>query len=488
VRHILDEKEKELLLNDKNSWIGMPIGLKDEENSSVRSSSSQSYAAFRLQSSPYHSPVVKHDHTINKPKRPTGLKLLDSLGWKNPLTEQRKEKVKEDTLATSGIFPERKISSSGTEGPRLPPSSSNGKVQGTRPSSPQKTVTSRGITTPQGKVNPRSMAESRVEEASHAVEKEQRKQMKALNSASFQSLNSPGKFVDSSFAMTNSANFPLGNTTSSGSPSRWQETGKRSLIRGNLLEDESQTFDPSDDHHHGLNSSGYHGTTKPMMGHPITIGKTTQLLTDKGVSIQQLAREKEKELFALTHPSPTRQKPNSGERFSSSSLQFTGKAPPQSPLQSSKWNTMKTSLLQKTPHSSDKKRERAERLEKRNRPWPIPKTEYYQMEYSWLAQPMVAEAAKQVYQEEKEKERLREEEEMKRKQEIEEKEKKLQSTLLQKVKKYNSQEVSKISTLKDLKEFEKETALKIREERLNAKPIQHPYGWSMPNANSSVMS
>jgi hypothetical protein len=48
--------------------------------------------------------------------------------------------------------------------------------------------------------------------------------------------------------------------------------------------------------------------------------------------------------------------------------------------------------------------------------------------------------------------------------------------------------VSSIATLSDLRRYEKETALKIREERLNAEPIQHPYGWSTPHVNSSILS
>jgi hypothetical protein len=99
------------VLSDKNAWIGMPIGLRDDDNASVRSSTSQSYNAARLQSSPYRHPVVKHDQSVNKPKRPTGLELLDSLGWKNPLTEQKKVKHQEHSLSTSGHFPERKVDS-----------------------------------------------------------------------------------------------------------------------------------------------------------------------------------------------------------------------------------------------------------------------------------------------------------------------------------------------------------------------------------------
>jgi hypothetical protein len=327
------------------------------------------------------------------------------------------------------------------------------------------------------------------------------------NASSFHiSPGSPGNFPDSSFLMTSSGNLPgspvaaLGTLGSAfGSQSGWQETepvpgkgsGSGGLMRGNLLEEESQTLGYSFDRQPasaGLNSS-YRGTAKPLMGHPVSIGKTTQQLTDKGMSIQQLAREKERELFGLTHhlkssapassPSPS----SSMRKEKQSPSPGAGAGPLES---SSQWKTMKASLLQKTPHSSDKKRdraERAERLEKRSRPWPVAKKEHYEMEYSWLAQPMVTEAARQVYAEEKERERERAEEEKKRRQEEKEKEKRLQRTLLQKVKKYNPQEVSEISSLRELKEFEKETALKIREERLNAKPIQHPYGWAMPPPN-----
>jgi hypothetical protein len=235
----------------------------------------------------------------------------------------------------------------------------------------------------------------------------------------------------------------------------------------------------------------YRGTAKPTMGQPISIGQTTKQLTDKSLSVQQLAREKERELFALTHSNGERKKQQTQHSYSplQTSEVKGGTKNLQSPsVQSSQWNSLKSGLLEKTSHSADKKRERAAKLENRQRPWPVPTTEHYQMEYSWLAQPLVTEAAQLVYREENEREREREEAEAKKKQEREEREKKMKSTLMQKVKKYNPREVSSIATLSDLRRYEKETALKIREERLNAEPIQHPYGWSTPHVNSSILS
>lgn len=460
----MEEKDKELMMNDKNSWIGMPIGVKEPDNASISSSKSQSYSSFRLESSPYQNPVIKHDHSINKPKRPTGLKLLDSLGWKNPLTEQRQEKTKSESLASSGVFPERKSYSPENSQRVSSPNKQSPLRNSSFPmKSPTKTI----------QVNPRSIAEDRVSTASQAIEREQRK----LGNTTSLFSNSPKK-QDASFLMTTSADFAQNSTMTFSRYDKDRNTGP--LIKGKLFDDDSQILNYSST----LDTAGRsptRGTTKPRMGHPVTVGETTKQLTNKGLSVQQLAREKEKELFALTH-SPK----NSARGFSS--VPSNDVKDHQVSGQSSKWNTMKTSLLQKTPHSSDKKRERAERLEKRKRPWPMPTSEHYQMEYSWLAQPMVAEAARQVFYEEKEAERQKAAEEERIKKEMEEKERKLTSTFLQRVKKYNPQDVSGVNTLGNLREYEKETAHKIREERLNAKPLKHPYGWSMPNANNSITS
>ncbi len=262
------------------------------------------------------------------------------------------------------------------------------------------------------------------------------------------------------------------------------------------------------------------------LGQPISLGQSTILLTDKSKSIQQIALEKEKELFELTHPSKV--------NLNSTSDFMQNTKDTKTPAKSSKWSTVQNTSTKNNdqtkmnyryfqsshpsgPLETEGATERAGRskaksslavpststtyaatewnklisslsipmknrnkLADRERPWPVPKKEFFHTKYSWLAQPMVKDAAEQIYSKEiEEKEQLQQE--IDRRLKLEEREKKKKVPLLKRVEKYNSKQPSSIHTLKDLKQFEKEINLKIREQRLNAEPIVHPYGWTVPS-------
>jgi hypothetical protein len=79
------QKELRLLMNDKNAWVGIPVAVVPKEE--VRKELPIRVQAFKA-TTPYNVRIVKKEQTVVQPKRLTGLQTLQSLGWKNPLTDK----------------------------------------------------------------------------------------------------------------------------------------------------------------------------------------------------------------------------------------------------------------------------------------------------------------------------------------------------------------------------------------------------------------
>ena len=273
------------------------------------------------------------------------------------------------------------------------------------------------------------------------------------------------------------------------------------------------------------------GATKPVMGLPTTVGSVTAALAGAAGrrSIQGLALAQERQLLHLTQDDPTSQQGGSlslsnrhQHQYSVSDMSLLGSPSPKRPRHdthtnsppspspstycpgNSSWSRLRSDVSSLTgPRTAGgflSARSGAGNTRKhedvwshtlhgqesyggggggktgqggRERPWPVRTKTHFKMKYSWLAQPMLQEAAGQVYSEEMRLKKEREAAELAKKNV---KAKKL--PFLQRLRAYNEDDVSTVSSLTQLQAFQKTTALSIRDERLRAEPLKHPYPWA----------
>eukprot|EP00602_Paraphysomonas_sp_CaronLab_P011458 CAMPEP_0185043294 /NCGR_PEP_ID=MMETSP1103-20130426/42824_1 /TAXON_ID=36769 /ORGANISM="Paraphysomonas bandaiensis, Strain Caron Lab Isolate" /LENGTH=547 /DNA_ID=CAMNT_0027583453 /DNA_START=677 /DNA_END=2321 /DNA_ORIENTATION=+ len=450
------KREKDLLLRDKNAWVGFPVDIMTAEE--AKKPIPDRILEFR-HTSPYRVPVIAHDDTLHAPKRLTGLQTLYALGWKNPLQEEnqtlrgvqcdwatdfvrpwmeesaarREEKKREDINFSTGVFKASRTTSPIKKGKSNDPILDNESVS----------------------IQPRAIAQARVRSAE----------------------------------LASSVPLPI---TLNGSLARSQGEyiGVSQVVdsptKSNSLE--SKTFQGP-----GREVvSPQRGAVKPVVGQPIAIGPLTEELASGKRSIQALARAEEKKLLHLTQDNPTylpvhHQGIASGNRYfrdvSTNSPRPVGD---QLKSASSAWQKLRSdvsTITYGTKTRSDISSRhpmgefgvhmpREDRLEKRTRPWPVKPRRYFKLQYSWLPEHMVQEAAAEIYTDDAELIRQKQAEEEAA---LHAKKKKL--PFLVQLQAYNTDDVSTISTLTGLREFERKTALSIRDERLRAEPLNHPYPW-----------
>jgi hypothetical protein len=468
--------------------VGFPIALLTAEE--AKAPPSDRLIAFKTHS-PYNRPVIKHDSTLNEPKRLSGLETLHALGWQNPLKDAAVSRSKEQAIAGSGVFP------TGNNFRNLVDTSHRKSSSPQRGSSPSRSRETSVLP-------PRTVALTKVRLADEGTLKQASTRDSSLRESLSRALDSnalvgSGPFHPESLKFANSENrspvsYPSLGTEAPFSIKGWGYTP---------LQESEQTLsaDSAEKVKGATASYPQRGAVKPIMGEPVHAGEITRLLADPSVSVQELGRRTEKELLHLTHDSPGKKSVQSRSHPPSpgnSYFKDTQQAPSvshQLTAASSAWSKLRSNVSSisgskrlashsgsevsrhqdgdfgvHTVHMTKQKKD----LDSRERPWPVTSKQHFKLQYSWLSQPMVQEAATQIYSEDAEQQRKRKEEEAKAAAAAKKKKK---LPFLQKLKQYNKDDVSSISTLTDLKEFERITALNIRNERLQAKSLEHPYPW-----------
>jgi hypothetical protein len=596
-----NEIDKNRLLGDKNAWIGIPIGI-------VTSEEAKKPVPAKLQlfkdTSPYNAAVVKHDPSINAPKRLTGLQTLYALGWKNPIEEARIEDKK--NRATGGAIqgggvhvfapaPRELAQESPTRGRKTAtmtthpthPSGNRSSDQSVSNTSPNKHVVygeTRATRSPPPRTktasaNPRVLAQTRVSTAEREARRGQGKdsglgimeglydtatidrpfttsnfgsdqynsglsyQYSALTtglvSGPASGGNAGGKVIGAYPAIASLPSSPDLNASATSFGSPLHTAGVKSLfnehfssatstsVGGSRLALGSGSFGASGVHAGvGSGVSGVQrGAIKPTMGRPTTVGSITEELATGKRSIQAIARAQEKHLLHLTqdpgmehdmssahHDHDHAARSVGGNSFFSTSDHTTNSPRPKGKQSggsvyepnTSAWSKLRSDVSTLTGHSKKSKgtfdgtwsgtlhgmesmgmgssvgrngdhtaTSPTKKARDYDKPWGVRTTTHFKMRYSWMAQPMLQEAAGQVYQDEMLQKRQREAAELARKNA-----KKKKVPFLQRLKNYNASDVSTVSSLTELRNFQKVTSLSIRDERLRADPLHHPYPWA----------
>ncbi len=429
------EKEKNILLNDNNAWIGIPIASTSNVLTENTTASGASFTNRKFKkiydslktSSPFSVPVIAPDHTINRPPKLTGVKLLRALGWISPL---------ETTSKTSN----------GVDN-----------ISGFKSVSESRDVTVR--------------KEASWNHVSHLLD-----QADSDNN------------INNNIMLSNTNQNNIASKTLSSS----KETESMSLSNNKLFSSNKDVQSDFPVDHLGNITLPTRGAQKFTRG--ITAkNRETALrshLLESNQAIPILARSHEKQLLHMTA-----EQLSSSSNFMYASMQFSaplqiiddnGSRTIENNSSKSAWSKLKSDVNKRKVGEGDKSKHDFNALQMsmmtqdnvtwlsnpvmekkiRSTVWPQIKQTHYKFKYTWIPQPMIQDAAKDLYLSPKpSKEELA-------KQADEESKRRLRKSKLTALK-----DESTVSSLTEMYEYEEKRQQKLREVRLQAEKLKHPYHW-----------